>query len=105
MRIPGTNMRQQVDLIAVLEGGLGPVEQTPRRVRARVSAAIKTVTDASGAERVSTAQVVLDPENAPLPESFIILQPGTTYENKAKVIIASLVQRPRKPDEVRVSLE
>jgi hypothetical protein len=100
-------MRQQVTLHAVPKTGVtvSAAEAPGRTVRANVEHKVRVVRTPEGAEVASSAKVILDPENAPKPESFITLDTGTAYARRTKVITASLEQKPRKPDRIIVYTE
>lgn len=97
LRVPAIRMPHRVVLHGPpVPGPAGPVESAPRQVRARVQLKTRLVAR-PGAEAVtSTAQVELDPENAPEPGSAITTGLGTPYERKARVIRADWIEEPRR---------
>lgn len=105
MRLPAGQMRERVKLATLTITPDGPVAGEPREVRAAVRFREKAIVTDEGKIITATAQVKLDPENAPAVESFITVGVGTPYAREAKVVRATLVSPPRQAAYVEAWVE
>lgn len=110
-RIPNRLLEHRVILreIETIPSSTGPKYKTPRTVRAIVVDETKIVKDqreqSRGAEILSSAHVLVQPENRIPPGSLVTIWPGTDEERESEIVRTALGKHSIAPSSAQFWLE